>query len=605
MMPPLPAPLDTLEPQEQSTLDAYLEPTTFEAGATIFLAEQEADGCYLIDAGEVRLEVAHPELDTEGVLGYLDAGSLLGELSLLDRLPRSASAYAETTVHARKLAVAGLDELLAEHPTIATHVLAALGRDAARKLRSSNAVLAEHLFVDAPDPEVDDMVGRAKDAQAQIATWEEARIDALLADMAGAIAERAQELARDTVEETHIGNVDDKTIKNSFASLGIYQALVGKPGQGLLGEATDAGVAEIASPAGVIFALSPMTNPVATAIFKALIAVKSRNAIILSFHRAALGVGNTTGEILQDVLRAHGAPVDLIQWVKVRVNRKKTARFMAHPDVSLVLATGGPGMVRAAYSSGNPAIGVGSGNAPTWVAADADPHTAAAAIVMSKSFDNGLICGSEQNLLVDDSLRQPFVDALEGAGAAVLSEEERDRFLGAALTEDGSAFRMELIGQSAGVIAGFLGISREHDITLIVVPAQVDLHSPLAGEKMAPVLSLFGVDGDDQAIELSKALLAKQGAGHTAIVHSDDPARVQRFGAEMPVSRILVNSPGSHGVCGITTGLEPSFTLGCGTFGGNSTSDNVTYRHLQNIKRLAYPSAPAVPVDAEQAVAAD
>ncbi|MDQ3430681.1 MAG: aldehyde dehydrogenase family protein [Actinomycetota bacterium] len=591
----LPAPLDTLGPQERSVLDSYLEPVSFAAGSTIFLGDGESDGCYLIDAGEVRLELPHPELDTEGVLGYLGAGSLLGELALLDRLPRSASAYAETPVQARKLSVAALDELQAEHPRIATQVVAALGRDAARKLRGSNAVLAEHLFADTPDPEVDEMVGAAKKAQAVIATWDEQRIDALLADLAGAVAERAEELARDTVEETHVGNVPDKTMKNTFASLGIYHALAGKPGQGQLGEVSDVGVAEIASAAGVIFALAPMTNPVATAVFKALIAIKSRNAIILSFHRAALGVGNKTGELLQKVLRTHGAPVELVQWVKVRVNRKKTQRFMSHPDVSLVLATGGPGMVRAAYSSGNPAIGVGPGNTPAWVAPDADLQAAAQAIVMSKSFDNGLICGSEHNLVVDRSVREPFLEALERAGAAVLRDSERDRFLAAVLTEDRSAFRPEALGQAASTIAAFLKIERDHDIKLIVVPTEVDLTSQMAGEKLTPVLSLFDVDGDDDAIALSKQLLAKQGTGHTAIIHSKDPARVQRFGVEMPVSRILVNSAGAHGVSGITTGLEPSFTLGCGTFGGNSTTDNVTFRNLQNIKRMAYPTPqPAV-----------
>lgn len=590
-MPALPPPLDTLGPQDRSVLDTYLEPVAFEAGATIFVGDEDPDGCYVIDDGDVRLELPHPEFDTEGVLGYLGAGSLLGELALLDRLPRSASAYAETPVQTRRLSVAALEELQVEHPRIATQVVSALGRDAARKLRGSNTVLVEHLFADTQDPEVDELVGAAKAAQSEIATWDEQRIDALLEALAGAVAERAEELARETVEETHVGNVADKTMKNTFASLGIYHAMVGKSGQGQVGEVSDVGVAEIASPAGVIFALAPMTNPVATAIFKSLIAIKSRNAIILSFHRAALGVGNKTGELLQEVLHTHGAPVELIQWVKVRVNRKKTQRFMAHPDVSLVLATGGPGMVRAAYSSGNPAIGVGQGNAPAWVAADADVQAAAQAIVMSKSFDNGLICGSEHNLVVDRSVREPFLEALESAGAAVLRDAgERERFLAAVLTEDGSAFRPEALGQTASLIAGFLQIERDYDIKIIVVPTEVDLTNQMTGEKLTPVLSLFDVDGDDEAIALSKQLLEKQGTGHTAIIHSNDPSRVERFGAEMPVSRILVNTAGAHGVSGITTGLEPSFTLGCGTFGGNSTTDNVGFRNLQNIKRLAYPS---------------
>jgi acyl-CoA reductase-like NAD-dependent aldehyde dehydrogenase len=587
-----PEPLDILKPEEQDILDGYVEPVEFEADAVIFTAGQEGDGCYVIDEGEVRLELPHPELDTEGVLGYLAAGQLLGELSILDRLPRSATAYAETALRARKLSVGALDALMEEHPRVATRLVTALGREAARKLRGSNELLAEHLFADAPDPEVDAMVAGAKAAQQEIESWDEERIDSLLADLAQAVADHAEELARDTVEETHIGDVGDKTMKNVFASLGIYQSLAGKPGHGPLGEPSDRGVTKIASPAGVVFGLAPVTNPVATAIFKILIALKARNAIILSFHRACLGVGNKTGEILREVLFRHGAPPDLVQWVKERVDRKKTARFMSHKDTSLVLATGGPGMVWAAYSSGTPALGVGSGNAPTWVTQSADLEAAAQAVVVSKSFDNGLICGAEQNLVVDSAVRDDFVAALERAGAAVLAPDEALRFLAAVLTEDGASFRPQIIGQSAALIAQLLEITRDHGIKLIVVPAEVDLTSPLAGEKMAPVVSLYTVDGDEGALTLSRQLLAKMGTGHTAIIHSDDREQIDRFAAAMPASRILVNSPGSHGVCGITSGLEPSFTLGCGTFGGNSTSDNVTYAHLQNIKRLAYPTAP-------------
>lgn len=584
----LPPPLDRLTPEQQDVLGGYLEPVEFADGTTIFSAGDPGDASYLIDGGEVRLELAHPELDTDGVLAYLAAGSLLGELSLLDDLPRSATAVADSDVKMRRLSASALDRLCQEHPQLGASVLRGLGQHAAQKLRHSNTILAEHIFADGRDPEVDDMVARAAAAQREIEVWSEERLDVLLLDIAETIATRAEELAKETVEETHLGSVEDKTTKNAFASMGIYSSFAGQPGVGAMGEASDRGVVDIAAPMGVIFGLVPMTNPVATAVFKTLIAVKARNALILSFHRACLGVGNHTGDLIREALERHGAPADLVQWIKVRVDRKKTARFMAHEGVSLILATGGPGMVRAAYSSGTPAIGVGSGNAPTWVTSTASLREAADAIVLSKSFDNGLICGSEHNLLVDTSVRDDFTAALEAAGAAVLSPEEVTRFLTAALNDEQTGFRLEVIGQSAALIADVIGITRDFPIKLIVVPYEFDPGSPLAGEKMTPILSLFTVDGEHEGLQLSKQLLAKQGSGHTAIIHSSDEALIERFGLEMPASRILANSPGSLGVCGVTSGLEPSFTLGCGTFGGNSTTDNVTYRNLRNVKRLAH-----------------
>jgi acyl-CoA reductase-like NAD-dependent aldehyde dehydrogenase len=583
----LPTPFDQLRPDDQETLRTHLEPLRFEAGTTIFTAGDDGDGTYLVDAGRVRLEMPRPELDTDGVLTHLEAGSVLGELALLDGLPRSTTAIADTDVELRRLPSAALDALAEDDPRLAALLLRALGQHAARKLRQSNEVLAEHVFADGRDPEVDDMVARAQAAQREIEVWSEERLDVLLLDIAQAIAGNAELLAKETVEETHIGNVVDKTTKNAFASMGIYQSLAGKRGFGVLGEASERGVTEVAAPVGVIFGIIPMTNPVATAIYKTLVALKSRNALILSFHRACLGVGGHTGELIHEALQRHGAPTDLVQWIRLRSDRKKTARFMSHEGVSLILATGGPGMVRAAYSSGTPAIGVGSGNAPTWITASADLTAAAEAVVLSKGFDNGLICGSEHNLVVDAEVRDPFLAALEDAGAAVLTPEEAEGFLAKAVAEDGRTFRVEVIGQSATLIAEVLGITRPHPIKLIVVPAEFDPGHPLSGEKMTPILSAYTVDGEQEGLALCKRILGRQGTGHTAIIHATDEAIIERFGLEMPASRILVNSPGSLGVCGVTTGLEPSFTLGCGTFGGNSTTDNVTYRNLHNVKRVA------------------
>jgi acetaldehyde dehydrogenase / alcohol dehydrogenase len=289
------------------------------------------------------------------------------------------------------------------------------------------------------------------------------------------------------------------------------------------------------------------------------------------------------------VLMTHGAPADLVQRVQNSAGRLTTQRFMSHPNVSLVLATGGAGLVKAAYSSGTPAIGVGSGNAPAWICADADIDGAARLIVESKSFDNGLICGAEHSLVVDDRVLATFAAALTQHGAAILTADEGREFLERAVEATSGALRRGLIGQPAEAIAELVGLTRPYAIRLLVIPTPAPPREPFhAGEKLAPVLSMFTVSDEDQGLRLCRTPLKTVGAGHTAIVHSSNRARVERFARAMPVGRVLVNAPGAQGCCGMTTGLECSMTLGCGTFGGNSTTDNVTYRHLLNIKRIAY-----------------
>jgi acyl-CoA reductase-like NAD-dependent aldehyde dehydrogenase len=383
--------------------------------------------------------------------------------------------------------------------------------------------------------------------------------------------------------------VADKTLKIRFASLGIFRSLAGQIAQGVLSVDEERRVTEIASPVGVVFAIAPVTNPVATAIFKMLIAIKGRNATILSFHHQALGVGQLTCGIVRDALKAHGAPADLVQWVK-RPNRKVTRRFMAHQGVSLVLATGGQSLVQAAYSSGNPAIGVGPGNAPAWICPDANLEAAARAIVGSKTFDNGVVCGAEHNLVVDGRVAAPFVEALIAEGAAILTPDEAERFAAQAVDPKTGSLLRDFVGQPAKAIASAVGIVRTYPIRLLIVPAVFSRSDRFnTGEKLAPVLSMFTVDGEDEGLRRCQALLAIAGAGHTAVIHSTNASRIERFARVIPAGRILVNSPAAQGCCGMTTGLACSMTLGCGTFGGNSTTDNVTFRHLLNVKRVAYP----------------
>jgi acyl-CoA reductase-like NAD-dependent aldehyde dehydrogenase len=480
-------------------------------------------------------------------------------------------------------------ELLTDtHPTIALAMARALDRAGSPGLRAIatrllDAISDESLL----NHEVDAIVSRGRAAQPALERWTDGHVDALLLDVARAFAECAEELAEATVAETGMGSVPDKTIKNRFASLGIWQSLAGQVAQGALSFDVDRQVTEVASPVGVVFAVVPVTNPVATVMFKTLIALKARNALILSVPRQAARVGERTVGIVRDVLTLHGLPADLVQSVKRR-GRNVTRRLMRHPDVALVLATGGRALVDAAYSSGKPAIGVGPGNAPAWIGADVDLDRAAAAIVASKTFDNGLICGAEHNLVVDDCAAPLFAEALMRHGAAILTPGETRRFTDRATDGTTGRLRRELVGQSAESIAAAIGIARPYPIRLLIAPATFPASASIYhGEKLAPFLSMFTVTDEDEGMSVCRALLEVAGAGHTAVIHSMNAERVQRFAREMPAGRILVNSPGTQGCCGMTTGLVPSLTLGCGTFGGNSTTDNITYRHLLNVKRVA------------------
>lgn len=583
--------LDAFQIELLSSLQPYLEESAHQPGEAIFRRGEVSDAFFIVDEGEVRIEAHSDEVDTDSVLDHVGPGSFLGQASMLSGSPHSMSAIAETPVKVRRVTSAALKRLFADDPQAGIDVLRALGRETAMKLQRANEQLAENLADEARDPEVDRMVAKAVAAQKEFSSWPEDRVDALLKAIAQAFVDRAVELAERSVAETHIGNAADKALKIQFASMGVYDSIAGKAGSGVLSEDVDRKVVEVASAVGVIIGLVPVTNPVPTFANKTLIALKSRNAIILSCHRMAQGLADASGEIVEGVLAEHGAPDGLVQWIRNRTSRRKTAKFMSHEDVGLILATGGPAMVKAAYSSGKPAIGVGAGNAPAWIAADADLEQAAQAVVASKGFDNGLICGSEQHLVVDSSIREEFVAALESAGALVLDDEATAQFMAEAFEPNGD-LKMHFVGQAASRIAEGSGVEGAEDARLIVFQADAsNAEGAQARERLAPVLSLFTVEGDEQAIGLCRTLLEYHGAGHTANVHTSDEQRVRRFVDAMPASRILVNAPSAMGCCGVVTGLPPSLTLGCGTFGGNSTTDNVTYSNLMNVKRLAHVTA--------------
>jgi acyl-CoA reductase-like NAD-dependent aldehyde dehydrogenase len=463
-----------------------------------------------------------------------------------------------------------------------------LARNAAEKARDFSKDLEEFIFTDEPDPAVDALIARSALARQSIADWPEDKVDALITALATQIAEHADELAAATVAETGIGCVADKVEKNLFGSLGVAKSLVGKPGVGVIDEAES--LTKIADPVGVVLGLIPVTNPVSTLVFKTLICIKARNALIASCHPYAVQVGAMTMDLLRQVLVRHGASADLVQSVVRRPTRRTTAALMHHPGVSMILATGGTAMVKAAYSSGTPAIGVGPGNAPVWVCADADVEAAARMVVASKAFDYGIICGSENNLIVDRSVRDAFIAALGMAGAAVLDAAECERL--ARVAFDGEHLSRNVLGQAATAIAAQAGIEVPAGVRLLVAPLpRQAVPGPFGREKLAPILSLFTTDGEDDGIRLCLQILGNGGAGHSAVIHTRSEQLQLSFAQQMPVSRVLVNSPAAQGCIGLGNGLTPSLTLGCGTYGRTSTTDNVTYTNLINVKRMARPLA--------------
>jgi acetaldehyde dehydrogenase/alcohol dehydrogenase len=580
--------LSALQGEELAIFEKYVRPVQFPRNSCIIREGDPGNGCYIIDEGTIRLELQNVETDTDAVIGFLESGMFLGEFSLLDGKPRSASAYAHTDVKARWLSKESFEEICQCHPQIGLSISVSLGQDLTAKLREFNNKIAGYIFAGEIDKDTHQMVARAVKAQQSFEQWPEDRVDALLRDVTEAIDQRAEELAEATVAETDIGRVEDKLVKIRFATRDVYKTIAGHSAAGLLKTDPQSKVTEIASPMGVVLGLIPVTNPVSTIVFKVLIALKGRNALILSCHRDALGVGSQACDIIRDVLEHHGAPRDLVQTIKQRASRQKTMMFMNHPDVSFILATGGTSMVKAAYSSGTPAIGVGPGNAPVLICADADLSKAAQAIIQSKSFDNGVICGSENNLVVVASVHDDFIKMLQAHGAIILGPDEKNRLTAQVFDPDALSLKRSIVGKSARFIADSAEIRHGEDFRLIVVPIRRDeLQGPYGHEKLAPISSLCTVNDEAEGLEVCKQILANQGSGHTAVIYTQNEELMKQFGREIQASRILVNVASSLGCAGLGTGLTPSFTLGCGTFGRTSTTDNISYKHLLNIKRLA------------------
>jgi len=427
-------------------------------------------------------------------------------------------------------------------------------------------------------------VTKAKRSQELISTWSDDSLDSLVSEIAKAVESKAATFARDTVEETGIGCVSHKVHKLSLVHTTISKSLMGLKTIGKISTNETGSISEFASPIGIIFAVIPLTNPVPNSLFKSILSIKTRNALIISYPRTATKVGMMLIDLIQDILIKHGAPKYLIQIIPQPSSRELVNQFMQYKDIDLILATGGSGLVKAAYSSGNPCYGVGPGNVPAWITDDADLDNAAASIVSSKFYDNGIICGSENNLIVDFKVKNEFIEKLKKYSACVLSDNEKTQAISAWF--DNGKLRREVLGKSANQLIKLANINRSYNVKICVIDASDNEFELLGGEKLAPVVSLFNSEGYE-GVELSKRFLAHEGAGHTAVIHSDNQDYIDYFAEHIPAGRILVNTPSTFGMMGVSTDLPLSFMLGSGSWGGNLTTDAITWKHFLNIKRLA------------------
>ena len=431
------------------------------------------------------------------------------------------------------------------------------------------------------------LVGRAVAARPLLAELSQDAIDAIVDAMAAAATAHAEAFARLACEETGFGVVADKVIKNRFASEAVHRFIRPMKTVGVIRRDEARQVIEIAEPFGIVAAIIPSTNPTSTTIYKLLIALKARCPIVVSPHPAAVRCITHVAEVMSEAAARAGAPDGSIGWMRT-VTLEGTEELMRSRQVAVILATGGMGLVRAAYSAGKPAYGVGPGNAPAYIERTADVAKAVRDIVAGKTFDNGLLCSSETSVVVDEVVADEARRGLTALGAYFLSPAEADA-LAAVLVTPQRLPNPALVGQPATRIAERAGIRVPPDTRVLIAPlAGVGREHPLSIEKLCPVLSFYVVKDWREGCERCKQILAYGGMGHTMAIHSRDEAVILEFGLKKPAFRIVVNTPTAHGSIGLTTGLDPALTLGCGGYGGNITSDNISPRHLLNVKRLAY-----------------
>ncbi|HNV86275.1 MAG TPA: aldehyde dehydrogenase family protein [Candidatus Omnitrophota bacterium] len=436
--------------------------------------------------------------------------------------------------------------------------------------------------------DVDSIMEKASCAAAVFSQLSQEHTDRIVEAVYRAAFDSRVRLAKLAVEETGIGNWRDKVVKNVVATQLVYHDIKDLKTVGIISEDERKGIVEIAQPLGPIFAVIPVTNPTSTVLFKILIALKTRNPIIIRPHSSAIRCSNEAARICYEAALKEDAPEDCIQWLE-NTSRTETQVLMQHKKLALILATGGGSLVNAAYSSGTPALGVGAGNVPVFIEQSADVPFAIEQILISKLFDNGTICASEQAVVVERSIAAETMNEFKRKGAHFLSGEEMKRIENVAYDSGKGVMSVGVIGKTALEIAQMAGIEVPPDTRLLIAPLQgIGKDYPISSEILAPILAFYVAEDFKHAVNLCIDLNFHGGIGHTASLFSNDEAKIKEFACVMNAGRVVVNMPASQGaVGGMYNSLYPSFTLGCGTGGKNITTDNITARHLLNIQRIS------------------
>ncbi|MDQ0155687.1 bifunctional acetaldehyde-CoA/alcohol dehydrogenase [Robertmurraya andreesenii] len=435
---------------------------------------------------------------------------------------------------------------------------------------------------------INQLVENGRQALKEFSSFDQETIDEIVKQMALAGLDQHMQLAKLAVNETGRGVYEDKIIKNMFATEYIYHNIKYDKTVGIINENMNEGIIEIAEPVGVIAGVTPVTNPTSTTMFKALIAIKTRNPIIFAFHPSAQKCSSEAARILRDAAILAGAPEHCIQWVE-KPSLEATRLLMNHPNISLILATGGAGMVKSAYSSGKPALGVGPGNVPCYIEKSANIGRSVNDLVLSKTFDNGMICASEQAVIIDKEIYQEVKKELIAHRCYFLSEEEKRKVEKLVINEHSCAVNADIVGMPAVKIAAMAGVKVPDETKILIAELEgVGPAFPLSREKLSPVLACYKANSLEDGLKIAEEMLEFGGLGHSAVLHSTNEEVMRVFGKRMKAGRIIVNAPSSQGAIGdIYNAYLPSLTLGCGTFGGNSVSTNVGAIHLINIKKMA------------------
>ncbi len=436
--------------------------------------------------------------------------------------------------------------------------------------------------------EIEKLVDKAQAALDEFMGFDQDKIDNIVKEMAMAGLDEHMKLAKMAIEETDKGIYEDKTIKNMFATEYVYHSIKYDKTVGVISENEFEDYVEVAEPVGIVAAVTPVTNPTSTTMFKSLIAIKTRNPIIFAFHPSAQKCSAEAARIVRDAAISAGAPENCIQWIE-QPSIEATQQLMNHPKVAMVLATGGAGMVQSAYSTGKPALGVGPGNVPCYIEKTVDVKRAATDLIMSKTFDNGMICASEQAVIVDKDISKEFEKFMKENNCYFLNEEETKKLEKTAIDELKCAMNPQVVGQPPYKIAKLAGFEVPVDTKILIAKLKgVGPKYPLSREKLSPILAYYIVDGWEQGIKVAEEMVEFGGLGHSAVIHSEDEKVIDEFATRIKAGRLIINSPSTHGAIGdIYNTNMPSLTLGCGSFGKNSTTANVSAVNLINKKRVA------------------